>query len=163
RPRPPGPAHRRDDHIRLVRQSRVRVVRDDPRQPAPRAVGRSGRDGGRRRWPLRRTVAGVPRGSAEGRHPGPVGRPRPAPLPDGPRPVVDDARRARTPAPVPAGGGPGAGHRPASPPPPGVMFPRIGAPPTRPRYRSLKPPIPAAASVRTGPALIALTRMPSGP
>ena len=43
------------------------------------------------------------------------------------------------------------------------MFARSGATSANEPYIFLKPPMPAAASVRTGPAEIALTRMPSGP
>jgi hypothetical protein len=43
------------------------------------------------------------------------------------------------------------------------MLARSGATSANDPYSFLKPAMPAADSVRTGPALIALTRIPSGP
>ena len=43
------------------------------------------------------------------------------------------------------------------------MLARSGATSANAPYIFLNPAMPAAASVRTGPALIALTRTPSGP
>ena len=45
----------------------------------------------------------------------------------------------------------------------GVMFARNGAVSANEPYIFLKPAMPAAASVRIGPAEIALTRIPDGP